>query len=166
MRHPPERKPCELIGRAAAPGLAVGPLYPIDTGAWVSQAPAGDPARGAADLIRAIDLAISELTALETSDPSGDGAEILAFQIAMLEDETLRKPALAAINDGAPADSAWKAALDCQIADYEAAGEEYFRARSADLKDLRDRVLRGLGSGGTGQPAALAGILAGGERTA
>ena len=75
MRDPSEPKPRELIGRAAAPGLAVGPLYPVDNGASISLAPAGDPARGVTDLIRAIDLAISELKALETSDPVGDGAE-------------------------------------------------------------------------------------------
>ena len=40
---------------------------------------------------------------------------------------------------------AWSSALDGQIADYDAAPDEYLRARSADLADLRDRVTRALG---------------------
>jgi phosphotransferase system enzyme I (PtsI) len=38
--------------------------------------------------------------------------------------------------------AAWRAALDAQVDDYANAEDEYFRARSADLADLRDRVLR------------------------
>ena len=41
-------------------------------------------------------------------------------------------------------DAAWSAALDAQIADYVSAPDEYLQARSADLADLRDRVIRRL----------------------
>ena len=36
---------------------------------------------------------------------------------------------------------AWRAALDDEIAGYEAADDENFRARASDLEDIRDRVL-------------------------
>ena len=35
--------------------------------------------------------------------------------------------------------TAWSAAIAAQIADYEAADDDYFRARATDLSDLRDR---------------------------
>ena len=46
-----------------------------------------------------------------------------------------------------PADAAWTVALDEQIADYNSAADEYLQARSSDLADLRDRVLRTLARG-------------------
>ncbi len=45
---------------------------------------------------------------------------------------------------GQPADTAWGSALDREIADYRATDDDTFRARAADLVDLRDRVARAL----------------------
>jgi len=42
---------------------------------------------------------------------------------------------------GITADHAWRLALDVEIAGYRAAEDEYFRARAADIVDIRDRVL-------------------------
>ncbi len=75
---------------------------------------------------------------------SGDAADILAFQLAMLEDDALRAPALEAIAGGTPAHEAWSAALGGEILGYESSDDEYFRARAEDLRDIRDRVLRHL----------------------
>ena len=62
----------------------------------------------------------------------------------MLEDDALAGGCLCGDRAGAPADHAWRGALDREIAGYEAAEDEYFRARAADLADLRDRVLDAL----------------------
>ena len=37
---------------------------------------------------------------------------MIAFQVVMLEDDELVRPALAAIADGTPADIAWEVAMD------------------------------------------------------
>src|SRR5690606_30203048 len=71
-------------------------------------------------------------------------AEIILTHIAFLEDEELARPAFEAIAAGAPADAAWRDALDAEIAAYEAAEDAYFRARAADFADVRDRVLAAL----------------------
>ncbi|MGY4436301.1 phosphoenolpyruvate-protein kinase (PTS system EI component) [Bradyrhizobium sp. F1.13.1] len=42
---------------------------------------------------------------------------------------------------GSLPDHAWRLALDVEIAGYRAAEDEYFRARAADIVDIRDRVL-------------------------
>ena len=47
-----------------------------------------------------------------------------------------------------------RSALDAEIAGYETSDEEYFRARAADIRDIRDQVLRALVSeGGASVPA-------------
>jgi phosphotransferase system enzyme I (PtsI) len=147
---PPE-SPCELRARPAAPGLALGPLaiLPDDLRA---RRTAGDPATEAAALTAALTGARADLARLAAASWESRAAEILEVQIAMLADAALADPAMAAIARGAAADAAWASAVDAQIGGYEAAGDEYFRARAADLRDLRDRVLRLL----TGEPPAEA----------
>ena len=87
---------------------------------------------------------MAELAALMEKSRAAMPQDILAFQLAMLEDDALRAPALAAIAGGTPPHEAWSAALDGEIPGYESSDDEYFRARAADLRDIRDRVLRHL----------------------
>ncbi|WFP63217.1 phosphoenolpyruvate--protein phosphotransferase [Mesorhizobium sp. WSM4904] len=140
-----------LEGIPASPGYAEGPLFDVD------RPPAGYKAKASgaeekAALKAAIGKAVSRLTSLvEIAD--GDAAGILEFHIAMLEDNALSGPAFAAIGSGEPADLAWRQALDAEIAGYEASDQDYFRARAADLRDIRDQVLRALSEdGGTAAP--------------
>ncbi|WP_181181217.1 phosphoenolpyruvate--protein phosphotransferase [Mesorhizobium sp. B1-1-5] len=129
-------------GIPASPGYAEGPLFDLD------QPPASYKGKATAEeeqaaLVSAIGKAVGRLAALvETAN--GDAAGILEFHIAMLEDDALSGPALAAIGSGQPADAAWRAALDSEIAGYDASDQDYFRARAADLRDIRDQVLRAL----------------------
>ena len=134
-----------LRGHAAAPGLAAGPLARLPNQPAASRR-AGAPDAERAALMQAIERATRDLTALAALQESS-AAAILEFQLALLEDADLTAAALAKIDAGAPADRAWRDALDAQIADYAAAEDGYFRARSADLVDLRDRVSRALGGG-------------------
>ncbi len=132
------------MGRPASPGVTMGTLVRVDAATHGPARHAGTPAEEGAALAQAISAAIADLSVLRAGVPGGDAADILEFQIEMLGDAALREPALAAIADGAPADRAWAAALGAQIADFEAAEDEHFRARAADLRDLQDRVLRHL----------------------
>jgi len=128
-----------LTGHPASPGLAIGPVAVLTTEV-ASRATKGDPAQEAAALKAAIEGAAAELAEL-IATVHGEAAEILEFQVAMLGDDALSEGAYEAVADGAAADEAWRAALDVEISGYRAADEEYFRARAADLVDIRDRVL-------------------------
>ena len=131
-----------LTGRPASPGFARGPIVVVGAAGGERRA-AGDPAAEATALRAAIGLAVADLEDLAgRSGPAG--AEILAVQVAFLQDDALAADAFAEIAAGVPADHAWRGALDREIAGYEAAEDEYFRARAADLTDLRDRVLDAL----------------------
>jgi phosphotransferase system enzyme I (PtsI) len=149
----------ERRGRPAAPGLAAGPVARLAAAARVRVA-SGDAARERRDLEAALAAAVAAVAALRER-LEGDAADILEFQVALLEDPELSAAAFAAIDAGAGADSAWRACLASQIAEYEAAEDEYFKARATDLVDLRDRVLRHLA--GESEAALPEGAILAGE---
>jgi len=129
-----------LTGTPVAPGLAVGPLARLAATAQVAR-PRGSRAEERDALAAAIGAAQEELAVLVARTGNADEEGIVAFQIALLEDEELTNPAYAAIDAGEAADAAWRAAMDLQIDDYQSSDSEYFRARTADLRDLYERVL-------------------------
>jgi len=152
----------EHRGRPASPGLAAGPLVFLDRPRSARSA-SGDPDRERADLEAAIADAAGAIRTLAEA-AGGDAADILEFQVAMLEDEALTAPAFARILGGADAATAWLDTIAAHIADYEAAEDDYFRARSADLRDLRDEVARRL-SGDAGPELPDAAVLTGEDVT-
>jgi len=130
-------------GRSAAPGIALGPL--------VRLAPAKHDARqhrSAAEehqaLVDALAASQKALALLASEAGDADAEAILAFQMALLEDNNLTAPAFALIVQGEVANRAWSAAIDPEIASYDEASDPHFRARASDLRDLRERVLRNL----------------------
>jgi phosphotransferase system enzyme I (PtsI) len=132
-----------IQGRSAAPGIALGPLVrlsPVKHQGRQDRS-TGEERQALVDALAASQQALIVLAG-EMADP--DAEAILAFQIAMLEDENLATPAFARIETGEAANRAWHAAIDPEITSYEEASDPYFRARASDLRDLRDRVLRHL----------------------
>ena len=132
----------ERRGRPASPGLAAGPLVLIETPRQVRRN-TGDPASERTALTAAVAGAVEAIRRLAEAS-GGDAADILEFQVAMLEDDALTGPAYERVAAGSDAAAAWATTLAEQIAGYEAAEDDYFRARAADLRDLRDEVLRRL----------------------
>lgn len=129
-------------GMGASDGLFRGPVRRLG-GVTAERQATGDAGAEGTALRAAVAAAIADLAALmERVD--GEAQDILAFQVAMLEDDALSGPALSAIGEGAAAHHAWSIALDGEIAGYETSDDDYFRARAADLRDIRDRVLRHL----------------------
>jgi phosphotransferase system enzyme I (PtsI) len=148
-----------LTGRPASPGLAIGPVTVL-AAAVANRTAIGDPAQETAALKAAIEAATAEIAELIAS-VQGEAAEMLEFQVAMLEDDALAEGAYDAIAVGVAADHAWRSALDAEISGYRAAEDEYFRARAADLADIRDRVLARLSGGGAAAKITGGSIVAG-----
>ncbi len=128
-----------LSGQAASPGLAKGPLW-LDARGKGQARQALAPGAEADALRDAVGAAVRDLDFLR-QHADDLASEILEFQIAMLEDDELTAAAYPEIADGTAADTAWTNALGSQIAIYQDGDSAYFRARAADLADLRDRVL-------------------------
>jgi phosphotransferase system enzyme I (PtsI) len=129
-------------GHPASPGIAMGSLVPMTSAAPVRVA-SGAADTEAAALRSAIAAALADLRQL--ADRSDDeGADILAFQVALLEDDELAAAAFAAIAQGRAAHDAWLEAMGAESANYKSSEEEYFRARAADIDDIGERVHRHL----------------------
>lgn len=144
-------------GRTASIGFAHGPLVRVDAG-MNGERIAGSLVEEALDLRKAIDAAsgqIAELAAIA----GGEAAQILEFQVALLEDEDFIEAIFTAISEGDAADVAWRSALDEQIADYNSAEDEYLKARCSDLADLRDRIISILRGGGGEAPKIPSGAV-------
>lgn len=144
-----------LSGVAASAGMAAGTLVQRDVGRleFAADAAAGrptDPAHERQRLRQAVDkarVAIADLSAgLEAA-----AADIMEFQLALLEDDDFLGPAFAAIDSGAAAEGAWSAMVDAEIADYAGADDPNMAAKADDLADIRARVLEAL----CGKPRAL-----------
>ena len=139
-------------GIGASDGLFTGPVRRLGRAAAARKS-TGNPDGERAALQQAVASAVAGIASLmERVD--GEAQDILGFQVAMLEDDALAAPALLAIGGGTPAHVAWCAALDGEIAGYEASDDDYFRARAADLRDIRDRVLRHLSGDGAAHGAS------------
>jgi phosphotransferase system enzyme I (PtsI) len=136
-------------GRVASSGFAAGPIFRLERpkAIYEPREPV-HPDDERARLAAALDRAGDDLAAL-VAKSGGDAADILAFQLALVEDEALTDPALSAAASGQTAETAWQRAVGALIADYESAEDEYFRARASDLRDLEARVLETLMGGGT-----------------
>jgi phosphotransferase system enzyme I (PtsI) len=128
-----------FAGRPAAPGIALGALFPL-TGGVCARVASGSAESEAEALRAALNAALIDLRDL-IARSTKDAAEILEFQVALLEDDVLAEPAFSAISAGTAADQAWLRAMQGEIAGYETSDDEYFRARAADLRDIRDQVL-------------------------
>ncbi|MGV3550235.1 phosphoenolpyruvate--protein phosphotransferase [Rhizobium sp.] len=132
-----------LTGLPASAGFARGLIFSAaksERGAYVRHKSTDAEY---AHLMASIEQAMAKTTEL-MEKASGDAADILEFQVAMLGDDTFPDTARDLIEKGAAADIAWSEVLDREIENYALSEEEYFRARTADLTDIRDRVLRSL----------------------
>jgi len=147
-------------GRVAAPGLAIGPLLRLpDPVGHLAACSNGEPGAERARLTAAIAAARDAVAALAAGDGEAMAADILGFQLAMLEDPALAEAAIAAVDEGADAAAAWQAAMAAQIAVFAGDDDAYFRARATDLEDLRDRVLLALYGDRSDPPALAAGAV-------
>ncbi len=144
-------------GTVASRGLVLGPVV-VRRSTEGTARRQGTPDEEWQALTDAVERTQQRLQGLaETADEMA--AEVLEVQLAILDDEGLLDPAREAIEGGAPADRAWVDVLGDLIAVYEAEEDEYFRARAADLKDLRDSVLAAL-NGADEVPVATEGSTA------
>ncbi|WP_235974704.1 phosphoenolpyruvate--protein phosphotransferase [Stappia albiluteola] len=146
----------------ASPGLADGPIFVLAE-MFADERAAGTPEDERAALKGAIAEASTGIADL-MGQSGEEGAAILEFQLAMLEDDALAEPAYEMIAAGASALAGWRAAMDAQITGFETADDDYFRARAADLADIRDRVTAIL-TGSAAQTVPPGSVVAGEDIT-
>ncbi len=139
-----------VCGLAAAPGIAIGPLYrlkpatieTVETGALGAPA---QPEQEQARLENAIKQAQTELSDLHQQVLARIGAgEAAIFEAhrAILDDPELVESAGERIAAGQAAAPAWQAAVAAMAATLAALSDELLAARALDVQDVGNRVLR------------------------
>lgn len=122
---------------------------------------AGEDAREVRRFRLAVRRSLDEINALREcllGDPSDQGLKILDAHRMLLDDQEFQQRVLEGIRTHRrPAALALCEVLNEVIQRLESAGSEYFRARSADLADIRRRVLRHI----AGTPAVARPVPAG-----
>src|SRR4029078_7421553 len=123
------RQTVELKGRPASGGIAFGPLVVLRK-TLSKRAGSGNADTEKRMLHEAITAAAKDIAGI-AGQANGEARDILGFQLAMLEDDTMKEAAFALIEDGKAADEAWRQAVDCEIAGYAGSEDDYFRGRAA-----------------------------------
>ncbi|GGO97948.1 phosphoenolpyruvate--protein phosphotransferase [Stakelama pacifica] len=127
-------------GVTAAAGLVVGTVRRLR----VEEADIAETGEGAAVEEPRLDAALATLTErieADLSHAAGPGRAILEAHGAILADPELRDMARAAIDGGASAEAAWRAALRPQAEALQATGDAHLAERADDMRDLERRVI-------------------------
>lgn len=127
-------------GIKVSPGVAVGPVARLDRGIVGLHRIVSDPFRERALYEAAIVLAKDELTCLQQHAQGAD-ADILMFQIALLEDESFTNEIGDYIAAGAGSAAAVERAEQIFAARLNNVDNDYIRQRSVDVRDACRRVV-------------------------
>jgi multiphosphoryl transfer protein len=146
-----------VTGIAAAPGVAIGPLFQFRAARVVAtDRHHGDPAAERHDLAQALETAREQLADIHDAVAERAGkAEAAIFHAhqALLRDEDIGAEVGALIDAGHGAAWAWDQVVSARVADLRRCTDARMAARAADLHDVGQRVLRLLAGTEHGAPA-------------
>jgi len=136
-----------LSGCPASSGLAVGPSYRYQSAEIeIERRQISDPNAEWFRLEEALATADDQLEDLGLQmeqEASADEAAIFCAHRLFLKDPTLLRTVRAELETNhVNIESAWFDATESYASQMEALGDEYFRARAADIRDVANRVLR------------------------
>ena len=130
-----------FTGTTASSGLAVGPVVRIDRGMVGLHRIVSDPHRERALYDAAIVLAKDELMMLQKHAQAQEDADILMFQVALLEDESFTNEIGDYIAAGAGSAAAVERAERIFSSRIRNIDDDYLRERSVDVCDACRRVV-------------------------
>ncbi|MCX7789632.1 MAG: phosphoenolpyruvate--protein phosphotransferase [Chloroflexaceae bacterium] len=160
FRWRPARSDRAVIGVAASPGLAIGPLYHYQVRRLVVRDVAENAAREHERLHAALATAREELGTIYESvrERAGRGeAAIFRAHQALLADPELVAQVEGLIDEGHGAAWAWQRAIEERVGTLQRLADERLAARAVDLNDVGQRVLRLMVAVETEAPALPAG---------
>lgn len=134
----------KVSGVAAAPGLAIGQAFWLQTELPDYCAQSKDPKADSKRLSQAIAQSDDQLKQLISEHQGKSQADIFRAHLGMLADESLLEQAEQLIAQGTSAEAAFSQAIDQQVAVLKATNDALMAGRAADLEDLKTRVLKNL----------------------
>lgn len=145
-----------IPGVSASPGLAIGPLYQLQTTrVVVPDQPVDDVEGEKHRLAQAVETAREQLADLYASVEARSGkGEALIFRAhqALILDPELHAEVHACIDEGHGAAWAWQRAIETRAVEVGSVDDERLAARATDLHDVGQRVLRVLVGTEHGEP--------------
>jgi phosphoenolpyruvate-protein phosphotransferase/dihydroxyacetone kinase phosphotransfer subunit len=131
-------------GVPASPGIAIGPLLPVTTVVAIPhEGVIGDPQTETLELSKCLQSVTEELRS--SAGETTAVAAIQRAQSAVLGDPVLLESAKALIlRERISASAAWAQACDRIANSYQAMDDPYLRERAADIRDVKQMVLRAL----------------------
>lgn len=139
------RSPQRFLGICAARGMTTGPCFLIrETALTYSRQVCSDAAADIARFEKALDKSEQELLDLQSRlDEEGakDEARIFQAHTLFLRDESLREKTVEAVRGGLNVEAAWMDAIEYFANQIASLSDPVFAARSADVRDVGQRVL-------------------------
>ncbi len=126
---------------AASPGHAIGPAYRFEPDLVAIRSEFAGVEVECAQLREAIDRARADLGAIRARLSAGQAA-IVDAHVELLADPELLADACAAIATGQGAGRAWDRVMQARASALARLSDPLLAARAADVRDVRDRVLR------------------------
>lgn len=134
----------QLAGVAAAPGLAVGEAFWLQTELPDYPETADDAAAEAQRLQASMAQSDRQLAQLIADNAGQSQADIFTAHRGMLADDELIQSAMTALQHGTSAEAAFAQAIAAQVQILTATNDPLLAGRAADLRDLESRVLKNL----------------------
>ena len=144
-----------LTGVSASPGIAIGPVYQVQTTHILVEDKPQDPESEKLALKRAIAAANEQITDIydQVSKQSGKGqAAIFRAHLALLNDAEIFQEVSTHVETGHSAAWAWHHAIERRSMELKQIENERLAERAADLHDIGQRVLRLLAGAEHGAP--------------
>lgn len=135
----------EIIGRPAAPGMAIAPLFHYRPERVAVEDTRGEPAverRRLEEVLAAADAELQNLGDDAQSCPLPVHAEIFRVHQALLSDPELFAEVAALIDQGHDAPWSWQQVIGSRVNEVQRAKNERLAGRATDLLDIGQRVLR------------------------
>jgi len=143
----PQSVATTVLGLAASPGLAIGPVRLLRRSTMIIERSANDPVRERGRLREAIAAARAELHELyqDVKEKSGKaGAAIFLAHAEFLADPDLIAPVEKQIAQGESAGWAWQQTIEAAVESLQKVDDPLLAGRATDLRDVGTRVLRRL----------------------
>lgn len=139
-------EPGVIKGVAAAPGIAVGPIFHFQQAEFDLEK--AKPSMGLEEALKCAKDELTELHEQMTDKKLGAEAAIFEAHRELLDDPELLQAVEAHVLSGQSSAKAWKAAIDEQASAIAALKDPLLAARADDLRDVGKRVLRLMMSNG------------------
>ena len=132
-----------LNGLPVSEGIGIGPSQ-SDSSVAGSLEPTLDASSEQLRFDKALAMAVEQVSGMRNVAVDDERKDILDAHLSMIEDPELAEDVAKRISSGDSAQNAVEGAVEAIAVMFESLQDEYLRARAADIRDIKDRLIRNL----------------------